>query len=213
MKKQLLMGTLAAAMMAGATAPVLAADGLSASAGVASTYLWRGTDLGSGTPAVSGDIHYSMAGAYGGLWGSSGDTANGTEMDVYAGYGMTFGGFGVDLSVWNYQYPKSGADTNGDLSEAILALSFAGATFKYYDNIAGSTSYEYYTLGYSIDKFSGLVGFSDSPTPDTDYTHLDLTYAYNSNLSFTMSKIVDQGSAGTLSEQPLFVVSYALPIN
>ena len=231
MKKQLLMGTLTAAMMAGAVAPTFAADGLAASAAVASAYLWRGQDLGNGAAAVSGDIHYGVAGAYGGVWGSSGDSTLGSEYDLYAGYALDLGGFGIDLSVWNYNYSDLAGihdDTTGENSEVILALSFAGATFKYYDNIASdgtvedvlgtSTGYEYYTLSYGMKGFTGLVGLADPDEPagstvDGDYIHVDLSYAYNENLSFTVSKVVDKDDDNAIVDDDLnFVVAYALPI-
>lgn len=90
-------------------APAAMAE-LSASATVASSYLWRGIDLGNGTPAVSGDLTYSVAGFYVGTWVSSGDTAAGTETDFYIGWGGEFGGFSIDLSVWNYVYPTASFD-------------------------------------------------------------------------------------------------------
>lgn len=231
MKKQLLMGTLAAATLAASMTPALADDGLSASAGVASMYLWRGVDLGDGSAAVSGDIHYNMAGAYAGVWGSSGDSSWGSEYDLYAGYGFEVGGVGIDLSVWNYNYSDGGPDvskgeqddTFGDLSDAILAVSFAGVTAKYYDAIAGGNG-EYYTLSYSMNGFTGLVGHADqagyknakNTTNPENYTHVDLSYAYNDNLSFTVSKIVtpaDDANGDTGSDNDMnFVVSYNLPI-
>jgi uncharacterized protein (TIGR02001 family) len=230
MKKQLLTSTLAVAVMAGAAVPAFAADGLSASAGVASAYLWRGIDLGDGSAAVSGDVHYSMAGAYGGVWASSGDASWGSEYDLYAGYGMEFGGVGIDLSVWNYNYSDNGPDGQGlgeqddsfgDLSDVVLAVSFAGVTAKYYDAIAGGLG-EYYTLSYSTHGFTGLVGHADqagyeNPAVNPEnYTHVDLTYSYNENLSFTVSKVVspsddannDLGSDNDAN----FVVAYSLPI-
>lgn len=224
MKKQLLMGTLAAAMTMGAMAPAMA-DGLGASAGVASMYLWRGLDLGNGSAAVWGDINYKAAGAYGGLWASSGDSSWGQEYDLYAGYGFEAGGLGIDLSVWNYNYSNTSPignggfrnDTTGELTDVILALSFAGATFKAYEQVAdgdgagGLEGYnEYYTLSYGANGFTGLVGVFDQAAGAENYTHVDLSYAYNSNLSFTASKVTDDD--GGIDDDVKFVVSYALPI-
>lgn len=236
MKKQLLVGTLAAAVMAGATASAMADDGLAASAGVASAYLWRGIDLGDGSAAVSGDIHYSMAGAYAGVWGSSGDSALGSEYDLYAGYALALGGLGIDLSVWNYNYSDSATgnsyrdDTTAEISDVILGLSFAGATLKAYNQVAGGSA-EYYTLSYGMNGITGLVGYHDQFGGAEDYTHFDLSYAYNGNLSFTISKIVDDAENNDLVDDDndpitpmvdvddlggdddlLFVVSYTLPI-
>lgn len=49
---------------------------------------------------------------------------------------------------------------------------------------------------------------------DTGYVHLDLTYAYNERLAFTVSGILDAGTAAPVygEEDPLFVVSYTLPL-
>lgn len=193
---------------------------VAASAAVSSMYLWRGQDLGNGSPAVSGDIVASTAGAYAGIWGSSGDSATGTEYDLFAGYGGEIEGFSYDLSVWNYVYPSDtsgGLDTFGALSEVILSIGFGPVSFSYYDNIAGGSGYEYYTLSGAYESFSATLGYSDSEAADSDYTHLDLAYAYNDNLSFTLSKIVDNDGAkendGGMNEDTLFVVSYSLPID
>ncbi len=202
-------------LTAGMTAPVYAE--VSASAGVASTYLWRGYDLGSGTPAVSGDLNYSAAGFYTGIWGSSGDTGSGTEYDLYAGYGMAFGQdgmFTVDLSIWNYNYPTGSVDEGedetdfGDLSEVVLSLGAGPIAFTYYDNVAGGSGYAYYTLAGTFGDFTLLGGMHDE-TDGTSPTHLDLTYAYNDNLAFTFSQFVDDEPEG---DDLKFVVSYSLPI-
>jgi uncharacterized protein (TIGR02001 family) len=196
---------------------------VSASVGVANMYLWRGYDLGNGDAAVSGDLRASAGGFYGGVWGSSGDAGWGTEYDLYVGYGAEFGGVTVDLSVWNYMYPSSSFDADedgvedpnvlddfGGLSDAVLSIGFMGFTASVYDNIAGGSGYEYYTLSYSIDAFSVLVGKHDNVggAEDADMVHVNLSYAYNDNLSFTFSQQVDQEADDDLK----FVVSYSLPI-
>jgi len=46
-------------------------------------------------------------------------------------------------------------------------------------------------------------------------THFDLTYAFNENLSFTVSKVLDDDAEDTAEpkdEDAIFVVSYSLPI-
>jgi len=195
---------------------------VSGSVGVANMYLWRGYDLGSGDAAVSGDLSVSFAGAYAGVWGSSGDSANGTEYDLYVGYGAEFGGVSVDLSVWNYMYPSAEEptilDDFGGASEAILSIGFMGLSVTAYDNIAGGSGYEYYTVAYSYDAFTVLVGKHDNVggydedemayVPVEDVTHVDFSYAYNDNLTFTLSQQVDNEDDDDLK----FVVSYSLPI-
>jgi uncharacterized protein (TIGR02001 family) len=199
---------------------------VSGSVGVANMYLWRGNDLGQGDAAVSGDLKASVGGFYGGVWGSSGDAVFGTEYDLYVGYGAEFGGVTVDLSVWNYMYPSLPgaiadcsdpdygsmciADDFGGLSDAVLSIGFAGFTAAAYDNIAGGSGYEYYTLSYSFDAFSVLVGKHDNVTgvDEDQMVHVNLTYAYNDNLSFTFSQQVDQ----EVDDDMKFVVAYSLPI-
>lgn len=228
---------LAVAVVAAMIAVPAAQAEVSASVGVASTYLWRGYDLGSGTPAVSGDINYSNAGFYTGIWGSSGDTSAGTEYDLYAGYGMGFGEndmFSVDLSVWNYNYPTGAGYTDGEtdpfeFTEVVLTLGAGPVALSYYDNVAGGSGYSYYTLSGSFDAFTVLLGMHDSvsnaydelghvishvcPSDDEDGeckpVHLNVSYAYNDNLSFTLSQFVaDEADDDDMK----FVVSYSLPI-
>ena len=193
-----------------------AAVEVSGSAAVASTYLWRGYDLGSGTPAVSGDLSVSAGGAYAGIWGSSGDTSAGTEYDLYAGYGLEVGGFTFDISVWNYNYPTGagytidGETDFGDFTDVIYTIGYGPVSFAWYDNVAGdgTEDYEYYTLGAEFGKFSILAGMHDNTTGD-DPVHLNLGYAFNENLSFTVSQFIsDEPDDDDLK----FVVSYSLPI-
>jgi uncharacterized protein (TIGR02001 family) len=222
----------ATVLAAAAFAPAANAE-LSASAGVASMYLWRGVELGDGTPAVFGDLIYSVGGAYIGIWGSSGDSSAGSEYDLFAGYGGEVGAFSYDISIWNYNYSDGGSyqgvvanggteveiskaiardDTFKELTEIILTLGFGPVTFQYYDNIAGATGYEYYTLAGSIDKFTLKAGYHD-PKDGSDMTHIDFTYAYNDRLSFTVSKVVDEGIDGSYDDDAKFVVAYSLPID
>lgn len=223
--KNLLLG---AALALSAAAPVANAQqnavDVSASAAIASTYLWRGIDLGSGTPAISGDITASTSGFYAGVWGSSGDKLAGTEYDLYAGYGFELeNGFSADISVWNYVYPTAengtltggSANNVGDLSEIILTLGYGAFSFSYYDNVAGATGYEYYTLGASFGDFSVTLGMHDNEDAPggakaDDPVHLDVAYAYNDNLTFTLSQFVEDEPAG--AEDVKFVVSYSIPI-
>lgn len=240
--KTLIASSVAAVMAAGVMAPAQAEVEVGASVGVASTYLWRGYDLGTGTPAVSGDLNVSASGAYAGIWGSSGDTAAGTEFDLYLGYGMSFGDFSFDLSVWNYNYPTGAGylddedtpeleETNfGDLTDVVLSLGYGPVAVTYYDNVAGASGYSYATLGLDLGSFSFLVGqhFEDTP----ELTHFNVSYAYNDNLSFTISApigsndgdvIIDEDTGVqevidgvpqflSVDEDPMFVVSYTLPL-
>ena len=241
MKKLTKAIALAGVMTTGLTGAQLAqaddhAVEVSASAAVASMYLWRGQDLGNGSPAVSGDIALSVGGAYAGVWTSSGDSAAGNEYDLYIGYGGEMEGFSYDISVWSYVYPSAGnfayydrtdedgnttpdaleQDTSGntfDLSEVIVSLGYEGASFSYYYPVSSNPDeYSYLTLGYGMDAYSATVGMAMDDV-DGGYTHLDLSYAYNDNLSFTASKIIDEETEDSMDDDLKFVVSYSLPID
>ena len=236
MKKLTKAIALAGVMTTGLTGAQLAQAevDVSASAAVANMYLWRGTNLGSpGVPAVSGGLSVSSGGAYGGVWASSGDTSAGTEFDLYVGYGGEVEDFSYDISAWTYVYPGSPDDEDtladesesnlGELSELILSLGYAGASFSYYYPLAGdgNDDYSYMTLGYGMDAYSATIGISDDEGEDADYVHLDLSYAYNDNISFTLSKVIDKTDAEDfdsadseeIDDDLLVVVSYSLPID
>lgn len=219
---------LATAMTAGLAATSATHAEVSASAGVASSYLWRGQNLGNGSPAVSGSLDYSHeSGAYAGAWVSSGDSGLGTEYDLYVGFAGEVGDLSYDVGYVSYIYPSqseeavdagdatSTADELGDVSEVYLGLSMVGVDFTTYYNDNGG-DYVYNTLGYGMDKFYGLVGVNTDLEDDghSAYTHIDLTYAYNDNVSFTVSKMVATSDKTNVSAStsPEFVVSYTLPI-
>lgn len=224
MKLSKLTSSLAAAALAAsaAFAPVNAAEfggvDVSASAGVANMYLWRGFDLGYGDAAVSGDITVSAAGFYGTVWGSSGDATAGTEYDLILGYGGAVGDFSYDVAVISYVYPTDVSETDiGDFMEAILTVGYGPVSFSYYDNIEakddtygdGLQDYSYFTAGATFGAFGLLIGRHDFETGD-DPTHLDLSYAYNDRLSFTVSKMV--ADEDEVESDAHFVVSYTLPL-
>ncbi len=219
--KKLLASAVAASALSVAMVPAVNAEvEVSGSVGIASTYLWRGYDLGSGTPAISGDLSASTAGFYTGIWGSSGDTAAGTEYDLYLGYGHEFNDtFSVDISVWNYIYPTDEAEEGevdfeetdaGDLSELVLTLNAGPVSLTYMDNIAGGHGYEYYNLSAGFGDFSFALGMHDNAdSDDDDPVHADVTYSYNDNLSFTFSQFVSDEPEG---DDLKFVVSYSIPL-
>lgn len=232
---------LAGVMTAAAVPAVQAEVEVSASAAVANMYLWRGQDLGQGVPAVSGDLTISAAGAYAGVWTSSGDSALGQEYDLFVGYGGESGDFSYDVSVWSYVYsgasesktkddPATPANEGGfytrndsrgntfDATDMIVSVGYGPVSASYYYVLAGDEDYSYATLGGEYDKFSATVGMAMHSEDDSaEYTHVDLGYAYNDNISFTLSKIVsqdadlDDGESG-LDEDLKVVVSYSLPI-
>lgn len=220
-QSKLLTSTLAAAALtAGLGFTSVANAEVEASVAVASSYLWRGYDLG--TAAVSGDIVYSNNGFTAGMWVSSGDGDAGTEYDLFAGYGAEVGDFSYGFNIISYQYPTGQYEEEeggpGDFMEANINLGYGPFSFSYYDNIAGdnnayapSEDYTYMTLGFDIQSWSFLYGAHDEGA--NNLSHLDISYAYNDNLSFTVSNVIDSDILPSEDESsPFFVVSYSIPI-
>lgn len=218
-----------------------------ASAGVASTYLFRGVDSSDGNAQVFGDLTVAGAGFYASVWGSS--AGSGTqEYDLIAGWAKDFDGVTLNLGAINYVYPGDDTANNfGSESEAYVGIGWKGLEAYIYKNVASqhqdNNGYFYTALTYSYKKFSGTFGYAqDDSIPNTEealytegkyrYMHLDLTYAYNNNLSFTFSQIVDRKAktegvsadsdadfkalddrfAAVKNDDLLFVVTYSLPL-
>ncbi|MQX53159.1 TorF family putative porin [Alcanivorax sediminis] len=229
---------LASAVAAAVTLPSMAAAEISGSLGISNMYFWRGLDISAGGAQVAGSLDYSHAsGLYAGVWGSS--ETDTTEYDLYAGYGAEVGGVSFDISYWDYNYPN---DTDSDLEEVIGSVGFAGLTATAYIGVgeighgrvdgepAPDNESNYFTLGYSYDKYGITVGTWDNEADDTNYTHVDLSYALTDELSFTVSKVVDAddcainltdaldadgncvGDSDDVDDDTLFVVSYSFAI-
>ncbi|MGB1092592.1 MAG: TorF family putative porin [Oceanobacter sp.] len=194
---------------------------VSASAAVANMYLWRGQDLGNGAAAVSGDITVSEGGLYGGVWASSGDTTYGQEYDLYVGYGGEADALSYDVSLLSYVYPgDDGANGEGNtfgLTDLVVSLGYDAFGFSYYYPVSNSNpdSAYYATLSYGMGDYGLTVGKAGDDVANSGYFHVDLSYAYNDSLGFTVSKIVSDEAEDTADEMDddiKFVVSYSLPI-
>jgi uncharacterized protein (TIGR02001 family) len=221
---KLLTSTLAAAVLvSGVGLTSVANADVSASVSIANMYLWRGYDLSNGSAAVSGDIGFSTGSdafsLHGDLWTSSGDDGWGTEYDAILGFGGSSGDFSYDLTYVSYVYPNTEALGNmqtglGDFSEVIGTLGYGPVSFSYYENVGDASpggkidSYNYMTLSASFGKFSALIGRHDDDSGLTP-THLDLSYSFNDNLSFTVSKWI---SDEPTPDDAHFVFSYSLPL-
>ena len=214
------MAILTATVPVGMLASTSASAELSASATVASTYLWRGFELGTGTPAISADLVYSNSGFYAGVWVSSGDTLGGTEYDLFAGYGGSIGeSISYDLSYISYIYPTgqfSETEKFGDFAEVVLNVGLGPVSITYKDNVAGDTGgyalpedYSYVSIDTSAGDFSFTLGAHDGAVDDS--MHFDVTYGATENLAFTFSAIVDSDN-GAAEPEPTVVASYSIPL-
>lgn len=210
---------IAAALAGGAIVSAPAQAGVSATAGVANLYLWRGLNLGGGTPVVMGSLDYGHdSGLFAGVWGSSAGPDQ--EVDLYAGYAFSSDAFGFKVTAYDYSYPRSGSgagmgdDVGGDLQEVVFSANASGFFADYILGIGDFEDTAYADVGYTMGKFTGKVGFmlTDEVAPDSNYIHADLTYAFNERLAFTVSGIADEDPAGPADKDALFVVSYTLPL-
>jgi hypothetical protein len=178
---------------------------LDASASIATSYLWRGHELGNGDAALAVDLSGSTGAISYGLWVSSGDqetgtgTADaegGTEYDIYASYGGEVNGIGYSIGYASYNYPSRGVSFD-DAAEYIYGLSYGPASVTVFDG--KDSDYEYTVVGYEAGAFSFAYG-----DDETD-THFDVSYAVNDSLSLTVSDS-DRDGADTI-----VVASYTLP--
>ncbi|MEM8594354.1 MAG: TorF family putative porin [Pseudomonadota bacterium] len=182
---------------------------ISANAGVASAYLWRGQNLSNGSAAISADVTASQNGAYATMWTSSGDDAAGQEYDLIVGYGGEAGKVSYDVSAVTYIYPQDNTDF-GDLSDLVVSVGYGPATLTHYDNIAGGSGTGYTTLSGDVGKVTALVGVTNGQD-NANYSHLDVTYNYNDRLSFTASKVVDKDD-DAMDDSTNVVAAYSLPL-
>ena len=160
--------TLVAGLLAAATTPgmALAADPapaptpehtLTGNVGIFSQYVFRGLTQTNRDPALQGGFDYAhSSGLYAGTWGSNiswlrdggAYRAGGSlELDVYGGYKMTFGDFGVDVGTLYYWYPGDttipapGAPGNpkADTWEVYAGASWKWLAAKYSYSIRNKT--------------------------------------------------------------------------
>ncbi len=148
-------------------------------------------------------------------WDAGDSFGDYSEIFLNVGYGP----FSIDYQV----NVADGSYSSGDAESAKMA-GLSG--FQY---IAFNASFKQYTatLGFAdVSDYSESKSLSADSTSDlyvgnvgTDYTHLDISYAYNDNLTFTVSQIIDQGEVTVggvkyenRDDDMLFVLSYSLPI-
>ena len=224
--KALASSTIIAASLAIVPAAFAEEVSYDASVSIANLYLFRGVDLGmsTGDPAISGDLTASYMNGYATAWASSGD-ATGTEYNLIVGYGREYDEFSFDFNLTNYIYPTSEEGTNdtiGELTDVIVSLGYGPVSFSHANNVANGTGISYTTFGAEFGDYNVLVGYNNDDNDergdedDVNMTHIDLSYAFNDNLSFTVSKVIAQDDGAdddSADEDTLFVFSLSLPID
>lgn len=167
----------AASAFAAAAGTVASAQEISGNVAMVSDYRFRGVTQSGEEAAIQGGFDLGFdSGFYVGTWGSSVNFANGTEIDVYAGYGFEAAGLGFDVGALAYTYPGADDTTIFELyGSAAKTLGIVDTTvgFAYIpdqDNteIAGEKYDNIYVyldggvpLGDSPFSLSGHVGYTD----------------------------------------------------
>lgn len=170
---------------------------LEGSASLATSYLWRGAELGNtgvqggnGNAAFSVDVSDSTGGLTYGLWVTSGDSQ--TEYDLYADYSGEVSGIGYSIGYVDYNYALS-----GDFEETYVGLSYGPVSVTYFEDQDDDSDYT--VFGYEAGAFSIAYGDDSS-----DGSHTDVSYAVNDSLSLTVS---DSDQSADL----IVVASYSVP--
>lgn len=173
---------LSAVLLATVATPAFAqdsGDGITITGGatVVSDYRFRGVSQTSEEAAIQGTINVTHdSGLYVGVWGSSVDFYDGTELDFYAGYSKEVSpGITVDGGLLYYYYPKNGSGAS-DFFEPYLSVSGAigpvnakvGVAYAWEGQNAlldDDNIYAYTDLSTAIPntpfKLKGHVGYTD----------------------------------------------------
>lgn len=191
----------------GVSAPVFA--DMSATVSGSNMYLWRGMAISESNPQIAGSLDYKHgSGVFAGVWGSSeGPYDSSSETDLYAGYFGKAGEFSYGFTLWQYIYSSkdssvqmSGEDDEDgvtDPAEWQVSLGYGPASFAMLVDMNDSGN-QYYTLGYTMDKFSAVFGFWERNEADgeiSEYAHVDLFYQATPELKFGLSVVTDAAEA------------------
>ena len=183
----------AATLTAFGLAAAPAAVALDASASLATSYLFRGAEMNSGSAVVNADVSGEMSGIAYGLFVSSGDVT--TEHDFYASYSGTASGIGYTVGYADYNY----ATETADFEETFVSLSYGPVSVTQYNNQGNDD--EYTVVGYEAGALSFAYG--DNNAENMPETHFDVSYSVNDSLTLTLSEPEDADT--------IVVASYSLP--
>lgn len=206
--------SLAVAIAAGgAVVPRIATAEMSASLDLASMYLYRGENLTPDGPQIAGGIEFSGdTGLYGGVWVTN--ETGGHETDLYVGFGGAAGDVSYDISYWYYMYPEDGDLSDTSISEIALGLGYGDLAAAFYisNETQGGSDYVYATVDYTMGDYNVLFGtWSYDEDGNDEYSHVTASYSITDNLGMSVS--VASSDDGTTEEDPLFMVSYSVPID
>jgi len=187
---KLVMGGVAAAVLATANVSVANAGEIEANVALSTDYIFRGVTQTNNDPAISGGFDYSFDnGFYAGVWASNvdfGDDAS-TEIDLYGGYAVEVSE-GVELDFGYIYYVYTGESSGLNYSEFTASISFDDLSFG---------------LVYSPDYFGSdedaIVFNVDYSTPIASNLNLDVHAGYiEADAADDVSVIFGEGIAETI---------------
>jgi hypothetical protein len=96
--------------------------------------------------------------------------------------------------------------------EAYINLGFMGASLSYNTGFESLEDKTYLAIGYELDAVSLTYGMVDGDT-DGEYTHFDIAFGLNEELSLTLSTAMDDDdNSYGIEEDTQVILTYALPI-
>lgn len=188
---------IAVASLAAVSVNASAVEGLSATVGAVSDYIFYGKSAGDAGAYAS--IDYEIAGFYAGVWAidsgdgrdGDGDPDNdgndGLEVDLYVGYGIDLDGLELGIGYTRYEYTGAGAGFFED--EFSLSAGFAGVGLDVRlgnadDGGSDDTDYTVIQLSYGSGPYGINLGFYDRDQSDADkaspgngFSELEYTFA------------------------------------
>lgn len=144
--------------------PVIAKAEVTATATLASNYIWRGQSFTNNLPATQGSIDFiHNSGANAGVWVSntvSASGANDSETDLYLGYTQPFGEFNIGAALFWYTYML---ESKSNAVEYLASISYKIAKLevsllpKYFEKDSNS-AYAKLSLKQPIESKLSLIG-------------------------------------------------------
>jgi uncharacterized protein (TIGR02001 family) len=159
-----------------------------------SSYLWRGTQFGTG-PAIQPYLELALGNFTIGGWGSySFGNSSFAEADIYLAYGFDFG---LSVGLTDYYYPGTeyfdySTETGAHAFELNLGYEIGGFSIaaNYIFNEAGNAgsagSDMYFEAGYGFEYFSLFAGAGDGwHTAEGDFMLCNIGIASEAEINIT----------------------------
>lgn len=169
-----------AAFSLGTTMQAQEESAFSVGADLVSSYVWRGTQFGSG-PAIQPGVSFATGGLEIGAWGSNSfDFNEGFEADLYAGYSFEFG-----LSLGFTDYYFGGDWMDGDMHFFEPSISYSLGDFSILGAYMMGDGVEdtYIEAGYAFGDVSVFVGAGDGQYTGGDFGLANVGMSYSKELS------------------------------